>query len=123
MTEPVINDQSAYISPKYFSKSKGFYRYSAYIFLWVILYPQIAKAIWPSGIMDAFFMAIPTLALYIITPVGIFYSIKSYTAKEPYNKYRAFYLFGHLFFLFILMALALSFYADLLTYSNSYSIK
>jgi len=119
MTEPRDNVVNQQASSKYFIKSKSLYRYSAYIFLWVFLFPQINKAIGLNdGIVNALFLAIPTLALYIITPLGIFYAIKSYVAKEPYYKYRAFYLFGHLFFMFILLALLFSFYSDFQKFSR-----
>jgi hypothetical protein len=119
MTEPVVTDSSALVSSKYFNKSKSLYRYSAYIFLWIIGYTQIGQAIGlGDGIMNAVFVGIPALSLYIITPLGIFYAIKSYISKEPYYKYRAFYLFGHLFFLFILLAALLSLYSDIVRYAK-----
>ncbi len=100
----------------YFIKSKVMYRYSAYTFLWVILYPQFNKLISLPAMLDALFMVGPILALFIITPLGILYIIKSYRAKEPYNKYRAFYLFGHLFFLFILLAILFMLASDIARY-------
>jgi|GEM_PF-2940937 len=119
MTEPIITDLNVHTQSKYFKKSKSLYRYSAYTFLWVLLFTQISKAIGLNdGISNAVFVGIPGLSLYIITPLGIFYSIKSYTSKEPYYKYRAFYLFGHLFFLFILLALMISVYSDFLKFSK-----
>lgn len=112
MTEPDLTDSKPQLSFKYFYKSKSLYRYSAFIFLWSIVYTQIIKPIGLNEIADAFLLAIPALSLYIITPLGLFYLIKSYLKKEPYNKYRAFYLLGHLFFLFILLALLFSMYFD-----------
>ncbi len=102
----------------YFKKSKIVYRYSAYTFLWVILYPQFNKVISLPALLDALFTVVPMLALYIITPLGIFYSVKSYKAKEPYNKYRAFYLFGHLFFLFILLMMLFWLASDIVRYGG-----
>jgi len=119
MTQPKASDLNTHVLSKYFIKSKKLYRYSAYIFLWLILFTQISKAIGlDGGIPNAVFVGLPGIALYIITPLGIFYAIKSYTSKEPYYKYRAFYLFGHLFFLFILLALAASVYSDFLKFSK-----
>lgn len=102
----------------YFKKSKVLYRYSAYTFLWVILFPQFNKVISLPALLDALCMVVPMLALYIITPLGIFYSVKSYKAKEPYNKYRAFYLFGHLFFLFILLMMLFWLASDVIRYGS-----
>lgn len=119
MTEPVITDSNAQTPSKYFYKSKSLYRYSAYIFLWILLFTQISQAIGLNdGIPNAILVGIPVLSLYIITPLGILYAIKSYISKEPYYKYRAFYLFGHLFFLFILLAALLSLYSDIVRYAK-----
>lgn len=115
-TKPFINDPSDVVRSKYFTRSKALYRYSAFIFLWILAYTQLAKAIITNELINSIMIALPALALYIITPLGIFYYIKSYAAKEHYNKYRAFYLFGHLFFLFILLAMIASVYLDFLKF-------
>ncbi|MDR6940273.1 hypothetical protein [Mucilaginibacter pocheonensis] len=90
---------------KYFYKSKYWYKITWYTFLWIILYTQVAKVLKTNAIIEALLVVLPIIGMYILVPAGIVYIIKSYVKKEPYNKYRAFYLFGFLFFLFILIAI------------------
>jgi len=110
---PLITKES---SP-YFYKAKHYYRLAWYAILWIILYTQITKPLNINAIVAAVLLVVPALALYIIVPIGIFSIYKSFKNKEPYNKYRTFYLIGHSFFLFILIALLVSICLDINRFS------
>ncbi|MDN5286849.1 MAG: hypothetical protein JWR38_3123 [Mucilaginibacter sp.] len=90
---------------KYFYKSKYYYKLTWYTFLWVVLFTQVTKSLNINAIIGALLLLIPLLGIYIMVPMGIFYIVQNYKNKEPYNKYRALYLIGHLLFLFILIAI------------------
>jgi len=103
----------------FFYKSKYWYKITWYTLLWVILYTQVAKVLNINAIIGAFLVVLPVIGIYILVPTGIVYIIKSYVKKEPYNKYRAFYLFGYLFFLFILVALIIGVVLDINRFSSA----
>jgi hypothetical protein len=103
---------------KYFYKSKYYYKLTWYAFLWVIFFTQISKPLNINAVIAALLLLIPLLGIYIMVPTGVFYIIKSYRNKEPYNKYRAFYLIGHLLFLFVLIALIVSISLDINRFSQ-----
>lgn len=111
--EPITKENS-----KYFYKSKYWYKISWYTFLWIILYTQVAKVLNINAIIGALLIALPFIGMYILVPTGIVYIVKSYIKKEPYNKYRAFYLFGFVFFLFILIAMVIFVAFDINRFSS-----
>lgn len=103
-TEPKLNPAAPF-----FNKGKRYYKIGFYIFLWVMLFTQVAKVLPDYAIIkiiSAALIAIPALAEYVIVPMAIANIIKSYIHKEPYNKYRMFYLIvlaGVAFFLIIFL--------------------
>jgi len=103
----------------FFYKSKYWYKITWYTLLWVILYTQVAKVLNINAIIGALLVVLPVIGMYILVPTGIACIIKSYLKKEPYNKYRAFYLFGFLFFLFILIAMIIAVALDINRFSSS----
>jgi hypothetical protein len=111
--EPITKENS-----KYFYKSKYWYKISWYTFLWIILYTQVAKVLNINAIIGALLVVLPFLGMYILVPTGIVYIAKSYIKKEPYNKYRAFYLLGFVFFLFILIAMVIFVAFDINRFSS-----
>jgi hypothetical protein len=111
--------QSLHLMPlKYFYKSRLLYKYSCYIFIAVIALTQIPKFSSIFSVVQSLLIGISVLILYIITPLGIFYSIKSFVKNEPPNKYRMYYLAGHTIFLLVLLALLVSIYWDVLKFSR-----
>jgi hypothetical protein len=97
----------------FFYKAKYYYKITWYVFLWVILYTQITKAIVINAIVNSLLLLLPLLGVLILVPLGSLNVLKSYMKKEPYNKYRTFYLLGYLFFLFLLLALMIAVVIDI----------
>jgi hypothetical protein len=105
----VINKEN---SP-YFYKSKYLYRLTWYTLLWVCLYTQLAKALNINFLINAVLTVFPALGFCMMVVIGTSYIVKSYSNKEPYNKYRAFYLFGFLFFSFLIIAFVVAIIGDI----------
>ncbi|SEO70082.1 hypothetical protein SAMN05428947_103463 [Mucilaginibacter sp. OK283] len=96
---------------KYYKKSRLFYRLAFYTCVWIALYSSLFNGINP--IIGAFAILLPVLAVYVLVPMGLFYIIKSYTHKEPFNRFRMYYFAGHLFFLVILIGFAIVIITDI----------
>ncbi|MEN0057033.1 MAG: hypothetical protein AAGC65_25360 [Mucilaginibacter sp.] len=106
--QPITKENS-----KYFYKSKYWYKITWFTFLWIILYTQIAKAISINAVVNAILTLFPFLGILALVPLGTLNVLKSYLKKEPYNKYRTFYLLGYLFFWFLLLALIVAVVIDI----------
>ena len=98
---------------KYFIKSKKYYRVVFVLFVWTILFAQIFKRIDVNVIIQSTLIVLPILATYVLVPMGLVNLIKSYSKKEPSNKYRAFYLIGYIIFLLIILSLIFSIIIDI----------
>lgn len=98
--------------PKHFIRAKKYYRIVFGLFVWTILFAQIFKRIEINTIVQSLLIAIPVLAAFVLVPLGLFNLIKSYTQKEPSNKYRTFFLIGYIFFLLIILTLILPIILD-----------
>lgn len=105
--------EASNITYKYYKKSRLFYRLAFYICIWISLYSSLFTEINIHPIISALAIVLPVLAVYVLVPMGLFYIIKSYTNKEPFNRFRMFYLAGHVFFLIILAGFAVAIVTDI----------
>ena len=96
---------------KYFNKAKLYYKITFFGFIWIILFSQIFKEIYP--IIAAFLIVIPFLGEFVVVPLGLFCVVKSYTTKEPFHRYRLLYLMGYLFFAIILLGFIIAITSDI----------
>jgi len=99
---------------KYYNKAKLLYKISFLIFIWLILFSQIVNQI--NAIIGAILIVLPFIGEYVIVPLGLIYLIKSFTNKEPFHRYRIFYLIGYIFFIFIEVLFTLAFIGDIRYY-------
>jgi hypothetical protein len=98
---------------KYYKKSRLYFRIALYTLVWISLYSSLFKNLNIHPIFGALAIVFPALAVYILVPMGIVCTIRSYTNKEPFNRFRLPYLIGHLFLLFILVVFIIAISADL----------
>lgn len=101
---------------KYYNKAKLYYKYTFFIFIWIILFSQVYKLINP--IIAAILMVFPFLAEYVIVPIGLRFVIKSYISKEPFHRYRLLYLIGFLFFLLLEIGFLIAIAGDIKHFSS-----
>jgi magnesium-transporting ATPase (P-type) len=58
-------------------------------------------------------IGLPVFALFILPPLGVYYSWKSYRRKEGSSNTRFFYFLGHAFFCMIAILLITIFVRDI----------
>ncbi|AKQ46056.1 hypothetical protein TH63_11045 [Rufibacter radiotolerans] len=95
---------------KNLKKAKALYRAILYLTAFTILMALLLPALKLEGTIRDLTISLPALLAVFITPVGFFFLIKSYRAKEPYKKQKLLYLVGYGFFitLFVLFTYAVA---------------
>jgi hypothetical protein len=90
--------------PKYLTKSAIFYKVCGGLFLFSILVPFLLRPLRKEypGFLDIL-VGLPIFALFVLAPLGLFYSWKSYKRNEGLPKTRFKYLLGNLFFCILLI--------------------
>jgi hypothetical protein len=96
---------------KYYYKAKLYYKLTFFGFIWIILFSQVYKVINP--IISAVLLVLPVLGEYVIVSIGLICIIKSYTNREPFQRYRLLHLIGYLFFAIIQVLFILSILGDI----------
>ncbi|AMR33337.1 hypothetical protein A0256_18880 [Mucilaginibacter sp. PAMC 26640] len=99
-----------------FIKAKLYYKFGFYIFIWLILYPQIAKTLPQNSIttyISALIVVVPWLAEYFLIPMALINIVKSYRRNEPHNKYRMFYLLSLIIIALVLVLFLISILGDI----------
>jgi hypothetical protein len=100
------------IQAKYYNRSKLYYKLTFYAVVASILSTILFGVVNVNSDIKDIIIALPIFACYIICPLGLIFGILSYTNKEPFNKYRMYYLIGHIIFLLILLAFILTIFVD-----------
>ncbi|GAB2541848.1 hypothetical protein [Rufibacter soli] len=97
-------------SAKNLRKAKLIFRVILYLTAFTILMVLALPALQLEGTIRDVTISVPALLAVVLTPVGLIFLVKSFLAKEPYQKQKAFYLVGYLFFLilFILFTYAVA---------------
>ena len=88
---------------KNYKKSKLYYRISSLLFLWLLLFAEVIKQISLNAIVQALIFVLRVFAILVLTPLGIFFLVKSYSTKEPFSRYRILYAVGYLLFVIFLI--------------------
>jgi hypothetical protein len=85
--------------PIYLKKSATFFKIYGGLFLFAIIMSVIVRPLLKGypGIID-FFVGLPIFPLFIMAPMGLFYSWKSLKKNEGLSRTRFKYFIGHLFF-------------------------
>ena len=92
---------------EYFYKSKRIYKYTFRLALAALVAVMIPNDIGIHPIIKAMSVTLPFIALGMISPIGLFYIIKSYTRREPPHRYRFLYVLGHSAFILIFVVMAI----------------
>ena len=84
----------------YLRKSIKIFRiYTIYLILSIIFINQLIKRFKEDYlILVDFITVLPFILVLILSPVGMFYSWKSYKLKEEPRKKRTIFFMGHMFF-------------------------
>lgn len=93
---------------KYLKRSATLYKINGALFLLIILL-AVTVSSWLKDYSEILelLIGLTTFTLFILTPVGLFYSWKSYQRKEGLLKTRLKYLVGNFFFcMLVLLTLA-----------------
>lgn len=109
-----MNDDNT-VGPVYINRSKIFYRINAGIFLYAILMSFAIRPYLPvdSEIADLL-IGLPVFALFVLIPMGMYYSWKSYKKKEGTPVIRSRYFFGSLLFSALLIFIIVQLVKDIL---------
>lgn len=94
------------VKPIYLKRSVILYKIYGSLFLFSIFVSVFIRPIFKNypDIVDLL-MGLPVLSLFVMAPMGVFYSLKSYKRKEGLSKIRLRYLLGHIFFVSSLCSL------------------
>jgi hypothetical protein len=100
--------------PIYLNKSATFYRIYAGLFLFAIIMSTIVRPLMKDypDLLD-FLVGLPVFAVFIMAPIGLFYSWKSYKRNEGLSKTRFKYFIGHLFFCILILLFIAIFIRDI----------
>lgn len=96
--------------PKYLKKSIKIFRFYTIASLILILLVMLLSPLRQDYlILISAITLLPVLVPLILAPIGLYYSWKSYQAKEEPKKKRTMFFMGHLFFctLIILFVMAI----------------
>ena len=102
-----MNDRNV-IEPVYLRKSLIFYKVYGGLIIFSLFMSIVVRPLM-SGHKDLLdlFVGLPIFIMFIMAPIGLFYSWKSYKRKEGRSITRFKYFLGHLFFcLLIILFLA-----------------
>jgi len=90
---------SATNEPIYLKKSATFFKIYGGLFLFAIIMSVIVRPILKDlpDVIDLL-VGLPILPLFIMAPMGLFYSWKSLKSNEGLSRTRFKYFIGHLFF-------------------------
>jgi hypothetical protein len=100
--------------PIYLSKSAAFYKIYAGLFLFAILMSTIVRPLMKDypDFLDLL-VGLPIFAVFIMAPIGLFYSWKSYKRNEGLSNTRFKYFIGHLFFCILVLLFIAVFISDI----------
>jgi hypothetical protein len=95
--------EASQLPTNYYKKARLYYKISLGIFLWISLFAPIFKQVNIHPLIEAGVTAIPMMANIYLIPTGIYSLIKSYTTKEPFNRFKIIYVAVYsLYVLFII---------------------
>mgnify|MGYP005755130873 CR=1 FL=1 len=91
--------------PVYLKKSASFYKVYGGLFLFSLGMTTIGRPILKNQeeVLDLL-IGLPILAVFVMAPIGLFYSWKSFKRKEGRSNTRFKYFIGHLFFCLLVIA-------------------
>jgi hypothetical protein len=100
--------------PIYLKRSATFYKVYGGLFVFSILMNWIGKPIF-KGQQETLdlLVGIPILMVFVMAPIGLFYSWKSYQRKEGRSITRFKYFLGHFFFCLLVIAMITVLVSDL----------
>ena len=98
----------------YLRKSATVYKIYSGLSL-IVLVVTILKRILQTEQSDLLNLVVdlPIIAMFIMVPVGLYFSLKSYALKQGSAKSRFLYLIGHLFFALIVLIIIAAVVSDI----------
>lgn len=92
----------------YLKKSARLYKISVGLMIFAVLMSAVIRPLLYerySQFVDLadMFVGIPVLINIVLSPLGLYYSLKSYRRKEGHRMVRLKYLAGHLFFCLLIV--------------------
>lgn len=94
-----------HVAHKYFLKSKKSFRRLFYCLIAFILSTQINRIVPVHAIISSLLVMGLMFAIVTFNISGLVYGIKSYLLKEPFYKYRMFYMLAHVVIFILLVIL------------------
>jgi len=98
----------------YLKKSILFFKIYAGLFLFAILMSIIRPSISGYESRLDLLIGLPVFAMFIMAPIGLFYSWKSYKRKEGFSRTRLKFFIGHFFFCILILVFITAVLSDLL---------
>ena|SRR5690606_12696668 len=100
--------------PVYIKKSVTLYKIYAGLFVFAIIMSTIVRPLMKGypDILDLL-VGLPIFAMFILAPIGLYYSWKSYKMNEGLSKTRFIYFMGHLFFCILMFLFIIVFISDI----------
>jgi uncharacterized membrane protein len=107
--------KSEVIEIEYLKKSAKIFKIYFGLFLFSILMTVLVKPILRDLNPDLFdlLVGLPILLFFVLAPVGLFYSWKSYKRKEGSSSTRLKYFIGHLFFCLLIVGFIVVIISDI----------
>lgn len=91
---------------EYLKKSLKIYKIYFGLFVFSLLMTVLGRPFLKINYPELYdlFVGLPMLSVFILAPIGLYYSWKSYKRKEGLSLTRFKYFIGHLFFCLLILA-------------------
>ena len=102
------------IEPIYLRKSIRVYKIYGGLFLFSLFMSTVIRPLMSAypDFLDML-VGLPIFAMFIMSPIGLYYSWKSYKRKEGRSSTRFKYFLGHMFFCLLIILLILVIISDI----------
>ena len=102
-------------APLYLKKSATFFRIYASLFLFSIIMSTLVRPLVQKDYSEVFdlLVGLPIFPVFVMAPMGLFYSWKSSKRKEGLTRTRFGYFAAHLFFCVIILLFIAIFVNDI----------
>lgn len=102
------------IEPIYLRKSVRFYKIYGGLFLFSLFMSIVIRPLMSAypDFLDML-VGLPIFAMFIMAPIGLYYSWKSYKRKEGKSSTRFKYFLGHMFFCLLIMLFVVVIISDI----------
>ncbi len=102
------------IEPRYLRKSVRFYKIYGGLFLFSLFMSIVIRPLMSAypDLLDLL-VGLPIFAMFIMAPIGLYYSWNSYKRKEGKSSTRFKYFLGHMFFCLLVLLFVVVIISDI----------